>query len=77
MQPNEPEEELKGMLGGEGSRAPSFDYESEQADIFREEREEELDERPDSAFLEGNWVWVVLVAAVVGLVVYVIVIALP
>jgi hypothetical protein len=76
MQPNEPEEELKGGLGREGRRVPSFDRESEQADIFREEREEELDERPDTGLLSENWVWVLLVAAVVALVVWVLVIAL-
>jgi hypothetical protein len=77
MQPNEPEEDLKGMLGSEGSRASPLDHESERADIFREERDEELDERPDTGWLEGNWVWLVLVAIVVGLVVWVVVIALP
>jgi hypothetical protein len=76
MQPNEPEEELRSGLGREGRRVPSFDRESEQADIFREEREEELDERPDTGWLSENWVWVVLAAAVVALVVWVLVIAL-
>jgi hypothetical protein len=76
MQPHEPEEELKGMLGEEQSQVPSPDRESESADIFREEREEELDERPDTGWMEGNWVWLVLVAAVAGLVAWVVFIAL-
>jgi hypothetical protein len=75
MQPNEPEEELKRGLAREESRVTPLDRESERADIFREEREE-LEERPDTGWLEGNWVWLILVAIVVGLVVWVVVIAL-
>jgi hypothetical protein len=76
MQPSEPEEEVKEIVGREDVRVPYVDREPEGARILEEEQEEELDERPDTGWLEGNWVWVILVALVVGFVAWVLVISL-
>jgi hypothetical protein len=76
MQPHEPEEELEGPVIGDETRVPSADPGAEYAGILREEREEELDDRPDTGWLEGNWVWLILVAIVVAIVAFVLVTAL-
>ena len=79
MQPHEPEEELEGPVIGDETRVPRADPGAEFAGILREEREDELNElgeRPDTGWLEGNWVWLILVGIVVAIVVFVLVIAL-
>jgi hypothetical protein len=76
MQPHEPEEELEGPVIGDETRVPPVDAGEEQAGILREEREAELDEQPDTGWLEGNWVWLILVGIVVAIVVFVLVVAL-
>lgn len=79
MQPMEPEDDLQGTVIGDETRVPRPDPGHERAGILREEQEEELDElgeRPDSAWLEENWVWLILVAIVVGFVAFVLIIAL-
>jgi hypothetical protein len=76
MQPGEPEEELKDLVAHEHTEVPRSERDPEGVEILREEFEEELNEQPDTGWLEGNWVWIFLVAIVVAIVTFVLVIAL-
>lgn len=79
MQPSEPEDDLQGHVIGDETRVPPVDPRKERAGILREERDEELDElgeRPDTGWLEGNWVWLIMVGILVAIVAFVLVIAL-
>ena len=76
MQPSEPEEEVKELVAREHTRAATNDPEFEGAEIWRREEAPPGDDRPDADWLQSSGWWFLLGAIAVGLVAWILYIAL-
>jgi cytochrome c-type biogenesis protein CcmH/NrfG len=76
MQPLEPEEALKELVAREETRTRPADPELERAEARRRQQIPPPDDPPEADWLRSNWGWLILAAIPVGLVAWVIYVAL-